>query len=167
MCSRTNNLQQFKMNTHNRVVVWGLAEWSDYTNWRDGVWGQPFAQFRHVEPALDKQKSLMHFCISPEKTYWNDLQAHHTIQSKICLYSAFKHTCTFGQQCSYQKGEFWIWKLWINTQNADSERKLALHPSGSLHGEQTGFVLAKMATLLTSWWGLLGSRRKSGLLIQD
>lgn len=61
MCSRSNNLLQFKMNTHNSIVIWGLAEWSDYTNWRDGVWGQLVAQFRHVEPALDKQQSLIAF----------------------------------------------------------------------------------------------------------
>ena len=58
-------------------------------------------------------------------------------------------------------------KTWINMQNADSEIKWGLQPSGSLNGEWTRFFLAKMTTLLTSWWGLLGSRRKSGPLIQD
>lgn len=166
MCFRTSSLLQFKMNTHNSVVVWGFAGWSDYANWGDGVWGQLVAQFRHVGPALDKQKSLITFFAFHLRKHAGMIYRL-TIQFKgIFFHTAHLYIPVLWDN-SYQKGEFWIWKPWMNTQNADSERKLALHSSGSLHGEQTGFVLAKMATLLTSWWGLLGSRRKSGLLIQD
>ncbi len=121
------------------------------------------------------------FGISPEKMYykypqffsfwkWTLDRSCNSMQYLLiqCMYKKKKTYLYFGT-CSAvkKKGIIWIGKYGMNTQNAESETKWGLHLSGSLQGEWTRFFLAKMTTLLTSWWGLLGSRRKSGHLIQD